>query len=49
MNREDDLTHTVSVHLQNDRIIKFSMEDRDACEFSLVLAGYYKLLTGKEF
>ncbi|XP_055375517.1 uncharacterized protein LOC129608184 [Condylostylus longicornis] len=46
VHREDDITCTVHVQMAEDRMIKFSMEDRDACEFSLVLAGYYKLLTG---
>ena len=46
VDREDDITCSVHVQMQNDRIIKFAMEDRDACEFSLVLAGYHKLLTG---
>ncbi|XP_037048563.1 uncharacterized protein LOC119083046 isoform X2 [Bradysia coprophila] len=46
--REDDVTHSVSVHIQPDKFVTFSMEDRDACEFHLVLAGYHKLLTGKE-
>lgn len=32
--------------MQGDRVIKFSMEDRDAVEFSLVLAGYHRLMTG---
>lgn len=44
--REDDITHTVSVYIQPDKFVTFSMEDRDACEFTLVLAGYHKLLTG---
>lgn len=44
--REDDITHTVNVYIQPDRFVSFSMEDRDASEFSLVLAGYHRLLTG---
>lgn len=45
--REDDITHTVSIYMQPDRLVSFMMEDRDALEFSLVLVGYHKLLTGK--
>lgn len=33
--------------MQPDRLVSFMMEDRDALEFSLVLVGYHKLLTGK--
>lgn len=47
VSREDDVTHSVCVHIQPDKFVTFSMEDRDACEFHLVLAGYYKLLTSK--
>ncbi|XP_075144836.1 uncharacterized protein LOC142219944 [Haematobia irritans] len=43
--REDDVTCSVCVYMQGDRFVKFFMEDRDACEFSLCLAGYYKLMT----
>lgn len=45
--REDDITHTVNIYMEPDRLISFMMEDRDALEFRLVLAGYYKLMTGK--
>ncbi|XP_017484655.1 PREDICTED: uncharacterized protein LOC108373297 [Rhagoletis zephyria] len=47
VNRDDDVTCNVVIFMQGDKVVKFSMEDRDACEFSLVLAGYYRLLTGK--
>lgn len=47
--REDDITHTVNVYIQPERFVSFSMEDRDASEFSLVLAGYHRLLTGLFF
>ncbi|XP_001359323.4 FERM and PDZ domain-containing protein 4 isoform X1 [Drosophila pseudoobscura] len=46
VNREDDVTCSVSIFMLGDRAVKFIMEDRDACEFSLVLGGYYRLLTG---
>lgn len=45
--REDDITHTVSIYMQPDRLVSFMMEDRDALEFTLVLVGYHLLLTGK--
>ncbi|KAH8369385.1 hypothetical protein KR009_009257 [Drosophila setifemur] len=46
VNREDDVACSVSIFMLGDRAVKFIMEDRDACEFSLVLGGYYRLLTG---
>ncbi|KAH8414021.1 hypothetical protein KR222_002345, partial [Zaprionus bogoriensis] len=46
VHREDDVTCSVSIYMLGDRAVKFIMEDRDACEFSLVLGGYYRLLTG---
>lgn len=46
--REDDIFYSVSIYFLPDRVVTFSMEDRDASEFSLVLSGYYTLLTGKE-
>ncbi|XP_064546505.1 uncharacterized protein LOC135434070 isoform X1 [Drosophila montana] len=46
VHREDDITCSVSIYMLGDRAVKFIMEDRDACEFSLVLSGYYRLLTG---
>ncbi|KAL9871565.1 uncharacterized protein ACN427_014589 isoform 1-T6 [Glossina fuscipes fuscipes] len=48
VNREDDVNCSVSIFIQGDRVIKFFMEDRDACEFSLCLAGYYRLITGRD-
>nr|XP_036233358.1 uncharacterized protein LOC106620860 isoform X2 [Bactrocera oleae] len=47
VNREDDVSCSVTIYMQGGKAVKFSMEDRDACEFSLVLAGYHCLLTGK--
>ncbi|XP_034485797.1 uncharacterized protein LOC117790452 [Drosophila innubila] len=46
VHREDDVTSSVSIYMLGDRAVKFIMEERDACEFSLVLGGYYRLLTG---
>ncbi|KAL1375188.1 hypothetical protein pipiens_001621 [Culex pipiens pipiens] len=46
--RDDDVSNTVTVFINPDRVITFSMEDRDACEFAIVLAGYYRLMAGKE-
>ncbi|XP_039948819.1 uncharacterized protein LOC120767035 isoform X1 [Bactrocera tryoni] len=45
--REDDVSCSVTIYMQGGKSVKFSMEDRDACEFSLVLSGYHCLLTGK--
>lgn len=45
--RDDDVSNTVTVFINPDRVINFSMEDRDACEFAIVLAGYYRLMAGK--
>jgi len=47
VHREDDVTSSVSIYMLGDRAVKFIMEERDACEFSLVLGGYYRLLTGE--
>ncbi|XP_054081674.1 uncharacterized protein LOC105208444 isoform X1 [Zeugodacus cucurbitae] len=47
VNREDDVSCSVTIYMQGGKAVKFLMEDRDACEFSLVLAGYHRLLTGK--
>lgn len=49
VNREDDVSCSVTIYMQGGKAVKFSMEDRDACEFSLVLAGYHCLLTGMLF
>lgn len=45
--KEDDVTNSVSVFIAPDKLITFSMEDRDANEFAIVLAGYYRLIVGK--
>lgn len=45
--REDDISNSVSVFILPDKLITFSMEDRDANEFAIVLAGYYRLIAGK--
>uniref|UniRef100_A0A182QHM9 FERM domain-containing protein n=1 Tax=Anopheles farauti TaxID=69004 RepID=A0A182QHM9_9DIPT len=46
--RDDDVSNTVTVFITPDRVINFAMEDRDASEFAIVLAGYYRLMAGKE-
>uniref|UniRef100_A0A182PFF7 FERM domain-containing protein n=1 Tax=Anopheles epiroticus TaxID=199890 RepID=A0A182PFF7_9DIPT len=46
--RDDDVSNTVTVFISPDRVINFAMEDRDASEFAIVLAGYYRLMAGKE-
>lgn len=45
--REDDITNSVSVFITPDKLITFSMEDRDANEFAIVLAGYFRLIVGE--
>lgn len=46
VNRENDISNSVSVFISPDKLITFSMEDRDAQEFAIVLAGYYRLIAG---
>ncbi|GAB0097417.1 FERM domain-containing protein [Sergentomyia squamirostris] len=46
--REDEISYSVVVFMEPDRLVTFLMEDRDAIEFALVLAGYYRLAAGKE-
>ncbi|KAG5680286.1 hypothetical protein PVAND_009804 [Polypedilum vanderplanki] len=46
--REDDVSCSVAVFIMPDKLITFSMDDRDANEFAIVLAGYYRLIAGKE-
>ncbi|XP_077295591.1 uncharacterized protein LOC143917857 [Arctopsyche grandis] len=48
LTREDELSYNVNIFLQRDRVLTFSMEDRDGAELALVLAGYFRLVTGKE-
>ncbi|XP_055677293.1 uncharacterized protein LOC129786358 [Lutzomyia longipalpis] len=48
VSREDDISYSVVVFMEPDRLVTFLMEDRDAIEFALVLAGYYRLAAGKE-
>ncbi|XP_028041755.1 uncharacterized protein LOC114251617 isoform X2 [Bombyx mandarina] len=38
----------LAVFLRRDRVLALLMDDRDAAEMPLVIAGYYKLATGKE-
>ncbi|CAH2046795.1 unnamed protein product, partial [Iphiclides podalirius] len=38
----------VTVFLQRDRVLALLMDERDAAEMPLVIAGYYRLATGKE-
>lgn len=47
--REDDVTHCVSAYIAADKFVTFAMDDRDAVEFALVLAGYYRLLVAGEY
>lgn len=48
LKREDDSSASVAVFLKRDRVLGFSMDERDAREMALVLAGYYRLSTGQE-
>lgn len=40
LTREDELSYNITIYLQRDRVLTFSMEDRDGAELGLVLAGY---------
>ncbi|KAJ8967120.1 hypothetical protein NQ314_003080 [Rhamnusium bicolor] len=44
---EDEISRTVLIRLQNDKIVSISLEERDASELVLVLRGYFKLETGQ--
>lgn len=44
----DEVSDAVAVYIAPDRLITFPMEDREASEFVIVLAGYFHLLTGKQ-
>lgn len=39
LTREDELSYNVNIFLQRERVLTFSMEDRDGAELALVLAG----------
>lgn len=45
--KEDEVSHSVSVFIAPDKLITFSMDDRDANEFAIVLAGYFRLIAGE--
>lgn len=47
MTKIDEVSDAVAVYIAPDRLITFPMEDREASEFVIVLAGYYRLLTNK--
>ncbi|CAH1636647.1 unnamed protein product [Spodoptera littoralis] len=38
----------VAIFLQRDRVLALLMDERDAAEMPLVIAGYYRLATGQE-
>lgn len=44
---EDEISRTVLIRLQNDKVVSISLEERDASELVLVLKGYFKLETGQ--
>ncbi|XP_060523757.1 FERM and PDZ domain-containing protein 4 [Cylas formicarius] len=44
---DDEVTRTVFVKLQNDKILSIPLEERDAIELVLVLRGYFLLCTNQ--
>lgn len=44
---EDEVSRTVLIKLQDEKIVNISLEERDASELVLVLRGYFKLATGQ--
>lgn len=48
LTREDQLRFNVEVGLTGDRQASFLMDDVEAKELALVLAGYHRLITGRE-
>ncbi|XP_047024894.1 uncharacterized protein LOC124633647 isoform X2 [Helicoverpa zea] len=38
----------VAIFLQRDRVLALLMDERDAAEMPLIIAGYYRLVTGQE-
>ncbi|CAK1585103.1 unnamed protein product [Parnassius mnemosyne] len=46
--REYSGSADVAIFLQRDRVLALLMDERDATEMPLVIAGYYRLATGKE-
>ncbi|KAG5889216.1 hypothetical protein JTB14_018639 [Gonioctena quinquepunctata] len=44
---DDEVTRTVLIFLQTEKVVTISLEERDACELVLVLRGYFKLATGQ--
>nr|XP_023020684.1 FERM and PDZ domain-containing protein 4 [Leptinotarsa decemlineata] len=45
---DDEITRTVLVFLNTEKVVTISLEERDACELVLVLRGYFKLATGED-
>ncbi|XP_044756049.1 uncharacterized protein LOC123314773 isoform X2 [Coccinella septempunctata] len=44
---DDEVSRTVLIRLQNDKMVSISLEERDASELVLVLRGYFRLTTGQ--
>ncbi|KAJ8919202.1 hypothetical protein NQ315_012190, partial [Exocentrus adspersus] len=44
---QDEISRTVLIRLQTDKVVSMSLEERDASELVLVLRGYFKLETGQ--
>ncbi|XP_060801455.1 uncharacterized protein LOC106134103 isoform X2 [Amyelois transitella] len=45
---EDSGCADVAIFLRRDRVLSLLMDERDAAEMPLVIAGYYRLATGQE-
>ncbi|KAG6447856.1 hypothetical protein O3G_MSEX005231 [Manduca sexta] len=46
--RECAASADVAIFLQRDRVLALLMDERDAAEMPLVIAGYYRLATGRD-
>ncbi|KAL3278442.1 hypothetical protein HHI36_013763 [Cryptolaemus montrouzieri] len=44
---DDEVSKTVLIRLQNDKMVSITLEERDASELVLVLKGYFRLATGQ--
>ncbi|XP_049820485.1 uncharacterized protein LOC109608589 isoform X2 [Aethina tumida] len=44
---DDEISRTVLIKLQKDKMVSVSLEERDASELVLVLRGYFNLATGQ--
>ncbi|XP_045467431.1 uncharacterized protein LOC123675910 isoform X2 [Harmonia axyridis] len=44
---DDEISRSVLIRLQNDKMVSICLEERDASELVLVLRGYFRLTTGQ--